>query len=103
MEPVIQLVLALLTQIAPQLAGANTQLIAKIINGLIVLIPILIKEYKDLVPHIRNIIAVLKNSGNVTEDQWNQLIELEVQIDAAFDQAASNALAEDEAADKGQQ
>lgn len=104
MEPVIQLVLTLLAQIAPQLgvAGANAQLISKIINGLIVLVPILVKEYKDAIPHIKNIIAVLKNSGNLTEDQWSNLIELETKIDAEFDQAASNALAEDEAADKQQ-
>ena len=99
MNAVIQLTLTLLAQIAPQLGSANVALIEKIINGLVVLIPILIKEYKDLVPHIKNIIEVLKNSGNLTETQWNTLIELETKVDAEFDQAASNALADDEATD----
>lgn len=100
---VIQLVLALLQQIVPQLASANGQLIAKIIAGLAVLIPVLIKEYKDLVPIVKNIIKVLKDSGKLTEDQWNTLIEMETKIDADFDQAASAALVEDETADKSQQ
>lgn len=102
MGPLIQLALTLLQQVVPQLGGANAQLITKIINGLVVLVPILIQEYKELVPVVKNIISVLKNSGNLNEDQWNQLIEMEVKIDAAFDEAANKALVEDEAA-AGQQ
>ena len=95
MDGIIQLTLTLLQAVVPQLAGANASLITKIIEGLVTLIPILIKEYQSLVPMVQNIISVLKNNNQVTPDQWTQLDALETQIDAAFEAAATNAQAED--------
>lgn len=95
MDGIIQLTLTLLQAVVPQLAGANASLITKIIEGLVTLIPILIKEYQSLVPMVQNIISVLKNNNQVTPDQWTQLDALEAQIDAAFEAAATNAQAED--------
>lgn len=97
MQAIIQLALTLLEQIAPQLAGANASLIEKIIEGLIALIPLLVKEYTDAIPFIRNVIALIKGNGNVTPEQLQTLDDLETQIDAAFETAATNAQAEDKA------
>jgi hypothetical protein len=99
MTAIIQLALTLLTQIAPQLGGANATLIAQIVNGLIALVPLLIKEYQDAVPFVQNIITLIRGNGNVTPEQLAQLDILETQIDAAFEVAAAKALADDAAAD----
>ena len=98
MTPIIQLALTLLEQIAPQLAGANATLLEKIIEGLIALIPLLVKEFQDAIPFIQNIITLIKSNGAITPEQLQTLDDLEVQIDAAFETAATNALAEDAAA-----
>lgn len=97
MQAIIQLALTLLEQIVPQLAGANASLIEKIVEGLIALIPLLIKEYTDAIPFIRNVIALIKGNGNVTPEQLQTLDDLEAQIDAAFEAAATNAQTEDKA------
>lgn len=95
MSPIIQLVLTLLARVVPQLGGANAELITQIVQGLIALVPILIKEYKDAIPFIQNVITLLRNHNQVTTDQLAALDILETQIDAAFEVAAANALAED--------
>lgn len=95
MSAIIQLALTLLEQIAPQLIGADTVLISQIVNGLIALVPLLFKEYQDAIPFIKNVITLLKNNTAITPDQLTQLDTLETQIDAAFEVAAANALAED--------
>lgn len=99
MQPIIQLVLTLLAQAIPQLAGANAGLITQIINGLIALVPLLVKEYNDAIPFIKNVITLLKNHNAITPEQLQTLDVLEVQIDAAFEDAAAKALAEDAAED----
>lgn len=95
MQAIISLALTLLSQVAPQLGGANATLIAQIVNGLVALIPLIIKEYQDAIPFIRNVITLLKNNNAITPEQLQQLDTLETQIDAAFEIAAANALAED--------
>ncbi len=95
MEQIITLALTLLEQIAPQLAGANAGLITKIIEGLVALIPLLIKEYQSAIPFIQNVITLLKSNNQITPEQLATLDTLEIQIDAAFEAAATNALAED--------
>lgn len=95
MDQIIQLALTLLEQVAPQLAGANATLITKIIEGLVALVPLLITEYKDVLPFVQNVITLLKSNNLVTADQLATLTALETQIDAAFEAAAANALAED--------
>ena len=96
MDQIVMLALTLLEQVVPQLGGANAALITKIIEGLVALIPILIKEYKAVIPFIQNVIALLRNNNQVTADQLVQLDALELQIDAAFDAAATAAQTEDQ-------
>src|SRR5690242_6769731 len=100
MQQIIQLVLTLLEQLLPKLAGANAGLITQIISGLVALVPLLIKEYNDAVPFVKNIIQLLKNHDAVTPEQLQTLDILETQIDASFEAAAAAALAEDASAPK---
>lgn len=100
MQAIIQLALTLLERVVPQLAGANAALITQIIEGLIALIPLLVQEYADALPFVKNVIQLLKNHNQVTADQLTQLDTLETQIDAAFEVAAAKALAEDAAANQ---
>jgi len=95
MDAIISLALALLQQVLPTLTTANAGLITKIVEGLIALIPILVNEYKALLPMIQNVITALKSNGNITADQLTALDAMEAQIDAAFEQAATNAQTED--------
>lgn len=97
MNAVITLALSLLEAVIPQLGGANAALITKIIEGLVALIPILIKEYQAVIPMIRNVISVLQGNGAVTPEQLATLTAMETQIDAAFEAAATQAEAEDAA------
>ena len=99
MNAIVQLALTLLQQVIPKLAGANATLITQIINGLVALIPLLIKEYNDVMPFIKNVITLLKNHNEITPEQLQTLDTLETQIDAAFEIAAEKALAEDAAAE----
>lgn len=101
MSSIITLALSLLQALIPSLGTANAALIAQIINGLVALVPILINEYQSLLPIIQNVIAVLKGNGAVTPDQIAALEAMEVQIDAAFEAAATAALAEDAATTTG--
>jgi phage-related protein len=100
MQQIIQLLLTLLEQFLPKLAGANAGLITQIIEGLVALIPLLIKEYQDAVPFVQNIITLLKNHNAVTPEQLQTLDILETQIDASFEAAAAAAEAEDAAQPK---
>lgn len=92
----ITTLLALFQQLAG--GGATTSLIAKIIAILTDLVPIIIKEYQDLMPIVRNIIVALKSDPSTTAAQLEQLQVQEAQWDAEFEAAATAALAEDAAA-----
>ncbi len=96
MDAVIQLSLGLLQQLLPSLSVANAGLVAKIVEGLVALMPVLIKEYRDVLPMVKNVIAVLKDHTAVTPEQLGALQTLEAQIDADFETAATKALAEDQ-------
>ena len=94
MTAIITPLLALLTQLAP---GATTAIIAQVINILTALIPVLIQEYKDLLPIVQNIITVLQQSDDITDDQWDSLDAMSAQYDAEFKAALAAAEAEDAA------
>jgi len=85
-------VISLLSMIAP---GATGGLIAKIIDALVTIIPIVIKEAKDLAPMVQNIIALLRGNTEITPDQLDQHAA-EVVLDSAFDIADAAAQKEDE-------
>ena len=85
--------LALLTQISG-LSG-EASVIGNIISTLTQLIPVLVKEYEDVVPAIKNIIAALSSNPAATADQLAQVQVLDAATDAAFEAAATSATAED--------
>jgi len=98
MEGLISLSLGLITKLLPMIPALSTPLVRDIVNTVAVATPVVISTYKDLKPIVANIIKSLKNSGNITEDDWNALIEAEKLIDEDFDKAAAAALAEDKTA-----
>lgn len=98
MNVVLTAFLTLLNAILPTLTVASSGTIQNIISALITLIPLAAKEYQDVLPMIRNIVAALKGNSEVTPEQLDQLDEMEAQLDAAFDAAAQAAQAEDNAA-----
>lgn len=89
MNAIVSVLITLLGKIVPAI-GANADLINTIITALEQIVPVLIQEYKDLVPEVQNIIAALKGTDGITDAQWAALDALEAQIDAEFDQAAKD-------------
>jgi len=98
MEALLSLSLNLISKILPQIPILASPIVSDIIKTVSVATPIVMSTYKDLKPIIANIIKGLKNSDNITEDDWNTLIEAEKLIDEDFDKAATAVLAEDETA-----
>ncbi len=92
---VITSLLAMLEVIAPTISGSGT--VQTVINTLLQIVPVLIKEYQDVMPSVNNIITSLKTNSDITKEQWTQLEELEKIIDADFEDAAKAAEAEDKA------
>jgi len=98
MPAAVALLLSLIGQFVPAVA-ANEGLISSIITALTQLIPLVQQEVSDILPEVKNIIAALKDSSTtLTADQLAQLQALDAQVDAAFEAAATNAQAEDAAA-----
>ena len=95
MSAILTTILALIEQLVP--ASTSAALIEKIIAVLIQLIPVIVQEYKDLLPIVQNIITALKSDPSTTAQQLATLEELEVQYDADFEAAAAAAQAEDSA------
>jgi hypothetical protein len=95
MSAILTTILALIEQLVP--ASTSAALIEKIIAVLIQLIPVIVQEYKDLLPIVQNIITALKSDPSTTAQQLATLEELEIQYDADFEAAAAAAQAEDSA------
>ncbi|MCK1693749.1 hypothetical protein [Bradyrhizobium sp. 144] len=93
MTAMLTTILGLISALVP--AGTNAALIEKIIEALIAIVPVVVKEYQDLVPIVRNIIGALKADPSTTSAQLEELQQLEVQWDADFEAAAAAATAED--------
>lgn len=96
MGAIIASLLALLTQIAG--TTGEVAAIAKIVATLVDIIPAVIQTARDVVPAIKNIIAALSANPATTEEQLKQLQALDAQVDQAFEAAATQAEAEDNAA-----
>lgn len=60
--------------------------------------PVVVQEYKDLKPVVKNIITALKADPSTLPTQLEDLEKSEVLIDAAFEASAVKAIAEDDAA-----
>src|SRR5687768_5731098 len=98
MENLIGLSLNLITKLLPSISVLSGPIVSDIVKTVAVATPVVISTYKDLKPIVKNIIKGLRNSGNLTEADWNELVEAEKLIDEDFDKAAEAALAEDASA-----
>lgn len=70
----------------------NVQGIQAIINMLVEAIPLIIKEYKEVLPIVKNIISVLSSSDDITPEQLDQLDVMEAEIDANWNDAVDQYL-----------
>lgn len=95
MGALIPVILTLLQTIVPALGSSSA--IAAVVNALIQIVPLLIKEYQDVLPMIKNIIAALRSNPETTAELVAQLTVLDAQVDTAFDAAVAKAEAEDAA------
>jgi len=94
MQQLVTILLGLLQAIAP---GATTGTIAKVVEVLAALVPIIVQQYKDLLPLVQNVIAVLQSNGDITPEQWAALDAISAQYDADFKAALAAAKAQDAA------
>lgn len=85
-----------------QLLGSGSVLASPIIRYAVEFVtaatPVVIQEYKDLKPVVKNIITALKADPSTLPTQLEDLEKAEVLIDAAFEESAARAIAEDDAA-----
>lgn len=86
---IVPILITLLGKLVPAI-GANADLISEIVTALQQIVPVLVQEYKDLVPIVKNVIAALKGADGITPEQWTALDALETQIDNEFEQAATD-------------
>jgi len=79
-------VLAVIQQIIPLLgtSAATADMITNIIAALTKLMPFIINEIGTLYTSVKNIISLLQNSGQMTQDQITALEQLDSQVDAAW-------------------
>lgn len=86
-------ILEMVLAVVPQLT--TSEVVGRIITTLQQLLPVLIKEYRDLLPIVKNIITALKSNGMAVDAQLDALDLLDAQVDTAFETAAQAALKED--------
>lgn len=89
---VIQTFLTLVQALLPQI-GLNSKVVNTILNALIQLVPVAIKEAQEVLPAIQNIINALSANPATTEQQLATLKALDAQVDAAFEAAVADYLA----------
>lgn len=83
----VMAVLTLIEQILPLLTGGGqtVTLIASIIEALIKSMPLIKDEIGTVYTSVKNIIGVLKAHPDSTADQMASLIDLDKQVDDAWD------------------
>lgn len=89
-EEFLALIQGLLPALSAMGAGeaAAATIIDKILAALVTLVPIIAANASNFLTPVKNIIAALQSSGNVTPDQITQLEALDQQCDDAFEAAA---------------
>lgn len=92
----VTLVLSIVQKLLPTITSSAT--IQTVIDAIIALIPIVIQEYNSLLPIVQNVIAVLQQRDDITDDQITTLETASAAIDAHFDATAAAARAADAAA-----
>jgi hypothetical protein len=86
----IETLLALIEALLPEFGVASTNVISKIVEALVTIVPIVAADASNFLTPIKNIIAALQASGNVTDAQMKSLTDLDAQCDAAFEAAAKD-------------
>jgi hypothetical protein len=88
----IETLLTLIEGLLPELGVTSaSNIISQILAALITIVPIIAQNATNFITPVKNIIAALQASGNVTPDQMTALQQLDAQVDAAFDAAAGKA------------
>jgi len=87
----IETLLALIEALLPSIGVASTSVVGEVVAALVSILPIIVSDAANFLTPIKNIIAALQASGNVTPDQMTALTTLDAQCDAAFEAAASSA------------
>jgi hypothetical protein len=88
----IETLLTLIEGLLPELGvTSGSGIISQILAALITIVPIIAQNATNFITPVKNIIAALQASGNVTPDQMTALQALDAQVDAAFDAAAGKA------------
>lgn len=87
----IEALLSLISGLLPSIGVGSTTVVAKIIEALVMVVPIIANNLPNLLASVKNIIAALQTSGAVTDEQMAQLAALDAQVDAAFETAATAA------------
>jgi hypothetical protein len=88
MNALASAVVALLTQLLPLLSSTGSSQIGAILNALIEIIPLVIKEATALIEPVKNIISALSANPATTVEQMAILAKLDAQCDADFEDAA---------------
>ena len=94
MNAILTSLLSLVGNLVP-LAGGTSSTVGMIINTLTEVVPLVVKEYQDVAPFIKNIIAATKDDPAATLEQLNQLDALDKQVDDAFDAEVARVTEED--------
>lgn len=84
----------LLLKIALPAILKDSGITTRIIQGLVTLVPLAIKEAHDVLPMIQNIINGFTKAGGITDSDLDDLDLLSAQIDAAFEAAVARKVAE---------
>jgi predicted transglutaminase-like cysteine proteinase len=89
MNAALTAVLALIQQLLPLISSgsAATGVVASIVNVLKTWLPLIVTEVQALYEPVKNIITVLQQSGNLTDDQIADLKTVDAKVDAAYDAA----------------
>jgi hypothetical protein len=88
----IETLLTLIAGLLPELGvTSSSAIISQILAALITIVPIIAQNATNFITPVKNIIAALQASGNVTPDQMTALQQLDAQVDAAFYAAAGKA------------
>lgn len=90
---VVAALMGLLQTIAPAVSGSGA--VGKIVTTLTQLVPVLVDQYQDVLPSVKNIIESLRTHDDITDEQWDELDKIEQVIDDEFEKAAKAAEEED--------
>jgi hypothetical protein len=93
MNAILTSLLSLVRNLVP--LNGDTSTVGMVINTLTEVVPLVVKEYQDVAPFVKNIISALKDNPAATQIQLDQLNALNKQVDDAFDSAWAKAQEED--------